>query len=294
MGHHKRGRAGGSLWRRVPCSMWRAWERTLSLGMLGLVGCGQLGGAIGGAVLRAGAVEPEQLWVCNRSGPTGALADIQGINWTRDPQELAERCPTLLLALPPAQGRELRIKAEDRLVVSVMAGITAAQLQSISGAARVVRGMSNPAAETGQAYSPWFAAPSVSSEDRATVCALFGACGATDEVPEEGQIDVFTAITGPVPGFVAYFAECMQDYAQAQGVAPDVARRAIAQLFLASGQILAGSEKPACVFVQEMVDYAGTTAAGLNAMKASPLAVLVAEGLEAARLRCLTIGQPEA
>lgn len=265
----------------------------MALGVLGLVGCGQLGGAIGGRLLRAGVVAPEQLWVCNRRGPAGALADIHGINWTRDPQEVAERCPTLLLALPPAQGRELRLKAEDRLIVSVMAGITAAQLQAISGAARVVRGMSNPAAEVGQAYSPWFAAPAISAADRAMVSALFGACGATDEVPEEGQIDVFTAVTGPVPGFVAYFAEAMQDYAQRQGVAPDIARRAIAQLFLASGQILAGTEKPASVFVQEMIDYAGTTAAGLNAMKASPLAALVAEGLEAARLRCLTIGKPQ-
>ena len=266
----------------------------VSVGRLGLVGCGQLGGAIGRTLLRAGAIEPAELWICNRSGPAPGFADHAGINWTADPQELADRCPTLLLALPPASGRPLRIRAPDRLVLSVMAGITAAELDAISGSARVVRAMSNPAAEIGLAYSPWFAAPAVSEADRAVVRALFAACGATDEVPEEGQIDVFTVVTGPVPGFVAYFAACMQDYAQAQGVAPEVARRAVAQLFLAGGRMLADSQRPAAEFVQEMADYAGTTAAGLDAMKASALGEAVARGLEAARRRCLTIGRTPA
>ncbi|GLK83189.1 pyrroline-5-carboxylate reductase family protein [Ancylobacter defluvii] len=260
---------------------------------LGLVGCGQLGGAIGRALLRSGAFAPAPLLICNRSGPAAGFSDVADIAWTTDPQEVADRCTVVLLALPPAAGRALRIRAPDRLVVSVMAGVTAAQLGGISGSARVVRGMSNPAAEIGMAYSPWFAAPGVTAADRATVRALFAACGSTDEVPDEGQIDVFTAITGPVPGFVAYFAQCVQDYAQGQGVEADVARRAVAQLFHAAGRMLAATDRPAADFVQEMIDYAGTTAAGLNAMKASPLAEAVATGLEAARRRCLTIGQPQ-
>lgn len=260
---------------------------------VGLVGGGQLGGAIGAGLLRAGAVVPGNLWVANRSGPAGELAGVPGVNWTTDVERLAARCEVILLALHPAAGRALRFAGAGRLVVSVMAGVRLDELAAIGGGARVVRAMSNPAAALGMAYSPWCAGAGVTEPDRDTVRALFSACGATDEVPHESQIDVFTAITGPVPGFVAAFAASVEAYAQAQGVAPEVARRAVGQLFHAAGAMLAGSARPAAEFVQEMVDYAGTTAAGLEALRAAGLPEVVAEGLEAARRRCLSIGRPE-
>lgn len=260
---------------------------------VGLIGAGQLGGAIGAGLLRAGVVAPAHLWVVNRSGPAGDLAAVPGVNWSADVAAAAARCAVILLALPPAAGRALRFAGAGRLVVSVMAGVTLDELTAISGGARVVRAMSSPAAALGMAYSPFFAGEGVSAADRDRVRALLSACGRTDEVPDEGQIDVFTAITGPVPGFVAAFADAVQTYAQAQGVAPEVARRAVGQLFHAAGAMLAGSERPAANFVQEMVDYAGTTAAGLEALRAASLAEVVAEGLEAARRRCLSVGRPE-
>ena len=42
---------------------------------IGLAGCGQLGGAIGRALLRTGFVRPDQLWIANRSGDRAAFAD---------------------------------------------------------------------------------------------------------------------------------------------------------------------------------------------------------------------------
>ena len=262
-------------------------------GGLGLVGCGQLGGAIGAALLRAETARPSRLWVANRSGPAGPLAGTPGVQWTADVAPLAANCEVILLALPPAAGRALRLAGAGRLVVSVMAGVTRAELDIVGGGARVVRAMSSPAAAIGMAYSPWCAGDGVTEADRAAVRALFSACGTTDEVPQESQIDVFTAITGPVPGFVAAFAASVEAYAQSQGVAPEVARRAVGQLFHAAGAMLATGDRPAADFVREMVDYAGTTAAGLEALRAAGLADIVAEGLEAARRRCLTIGRTE-
>ena len=76
----------------------------------------------------------------------------------------------------------------------------------------------------------------MNARDRGIARMLFSACGLTDEVHDEAQIDVFTAITGPVPGFVAYFAMCVQRYAEGQGVAPEVAGRAVRQLSFRPGR----------------------------------------------------------
>jgi pyrroline-5-carboxylate reductase len=163
-----------------------------------------------------------------------------------------------------------------------MAGVTLEQLQHLSGCSRVIRAMSSPAAEKGLAYSPWFASPDVTAEDRENTRSVFGAIGQTDEVFDEQQIDHFTALIGPVPGFVAYYADCMVNYAVANGIQPAIADRAIRQLFHASGVVLAESAASPGEQVKAMIDYAGTTAAGLQVMKASPLAASIAEGLKAA------------
>lgn len=115
------------------------------------------------------------------------------------------------------------------------------------------------------------------------------ACGLSDAVPDEGQIEIFTALTGPVPGFAAFFADSMVQYALANGVEPDIAIRAVKQLFLASGQIMSADTVSPEDRVREMVDYAGTTAAGLIRMQELGLAGLIAEGLEASTERVRTI-----
>ena len=182
------------------------------------------------------------------------------------------------------------IEAADKLVISVIAGVRIDAIRWRTRARRIVRAMSNPAADRGLAYSPWYTPDDLSEADRNMVRELFGACGATDEVGDEDQLDLFTALTGPVPGFVAFYADCMVAYATRHGVARDVAERAIRQLFHASGALLASSAPSPGEHVQSMIDYAGTTAAGLEEMRRSPLATAIESGLDAAYRRARTIG----
>jgi pyrroline-5-carboxylate reductase len=96
-------------------------------------------------------------------------------------------------------------------------------------------------------------------------------------------------MTGPVPGFVAYYADCMVEYAVKNGIDSTIADRAIRQLFHAAGVVLAQSDASPGEHVRDMIAYAGTTAAGLEVMKASPLAATIEKGLEAAYQRAQQI-----
>lgn len=249
---------------------------------LGLIGTGMLGGAIARQLLASGYVAPDGLLLANRSASAKGFADWPGIRVVADMQALAEACDTILLAMPPAAASGFSIEAGNRLVISVMAGVSLAQLSAMTGSPHVVRAMSSPAAEIGLAYSPWTAAEAVNADDRAVVSGLFSACGTTDEVDDERQIECFTALTGPVPGFVAFFADAMVRYAVEAGIDERTATRAIRQLFLAGGTMLAEGQMTPEDHVREMVDYAGTTAAGLVAMRDLGISDLIAKGLDAA------------
>ncbi|MCK0143428.1 pyrroline-5-carboxylate reductase dimerization domain-containing protein [Aliiroseovarius sp. F20344] len=244
------------------------------LGVIG--GSGQLGCAIIHGLVVAKALPAEQILVFNRSGDRGDLPDT--VRLVADIDQMVAACDVIILSIPPANASKLRLNADSKPVLSVMAGVTLEQLVEIAGHDRVIRAMSSPAAAGRLAYSP-FKLGKGAQADMALAEVLFGAIGKTDVLADEAQLDVFTAVTGPVPGFVALFADAMVGFAREQGVDGTVAKRAVRQLFLAAGQEMGAGDASPADQVQAMIDYAGTTAAGLEAMKAAGIEDVVAEGL---------------
>ncbi|MBY6116257.1 NAD(P)-binding domain-containing protein [Mameliella alba] len=248
-----------------------------TVGIIG--GSGMLGRAIAQAWLDSGTVAAGDLWIANRSGDQGDFP--QAVTVTADPAALVAACDSILICIPPAQVSALRLDARDKLILSVMAAVTIDDLSQLSGSARVIRAMSSPAAARRLAYSPWVAAPAATETDRAEARRLLGACGQEDALEDEALLDHFTALTGPVPGFVAWLAAAMADHATAQGVPAEIADRAVRQLLLASGEMLAKDQMTPQEHVRQMIDYAGTTAAGLVLLEQGPARKLVSEALSA-------------
>ncbi|MEM0948056.1 MAG: pyrroline-5-carboxylate reductase dimerization domain-containing protein [Pseudomonadota bacterium] len=254
-----------------------------SLGIVG--GTGMLGREIAAAIVRAGVVPTERLWISSRRGADGAPDALRSCNHTTRNQALADACDVILISVPPAAVNDIAIKARDKLIISVMAGVSIETLQRTTGSSRVVRAMSSPAAGQALAYSPWCAHPEVTEEDRSRTQAILSVCGLTDEIEAEAHIDCFTALTGPVPGFVAFFAEAMADYAESQGIAPELADRAVRQLFRGAAAVMSDSAMTPSDHVQQMIDYAGTTAAGLQELRRLGTGSAISQGLDAAKRR---------
>lgn len=261
-------------------------------GAIGIIGGnGALGSALARALLRCGMIAPDRLHVSCRSGQAPALAQWPGVRIGASNQALADSCGTLILAVPPAAMGEVGISASGKLMISVMAGVKAARIAQQTGARAVIRAMSSPpASDLGLAFSPFWAAPGATAADRDRARAILACTGRTTELGSEDEIDRFTALTGPVPGILAAFAEAMQAYAERHGTPPEVAADAIRQLFRAGGEIMGRSSAPPAAHVAEMIAYAGTTAAALETLRRGPLAAAIAEGLDAAVRRARDLG----
>ncbi len=252
--------------------MWR-------VGIVG--GTGELGSAIARALLTSGSLEVADLLVSNRTGVAGLLKDVDGLTVTSNLNALVEFAEVILLAVPPAQARTLRLGAKNALVLSVMAGVTHEELIDISGTTRVVRAMSSPAAARQLAFSAWFA-PGLNSQDAREVERILSACGRVARVEDEDHINRFTAITGPVPGFVAAFANAVVTHGMRAGLSEELALDAASQLFLSAGVLMAESTSTPREEMDAMIAYAGTTAAGMDVFDKGPLNDAVDAALEAA------------
>ena len=145
------------------------------------------GSAIAAAGVASGALSPGSLTLSSRSDRRGAV-EIPGAHWTRDNAELVGRSDVVVISIRPDQFPAVAIDARDKLVVSVTAGVSAQTLVDRTGAPRIVRAMPNAAASIGRSFTPWFALPSVVSEDKRRVQALLEACGDAAEVMQESHL----------------------------------------------------------------------------------------------------------
>jgi len=257
----------------------------MRLGVIG--GGGWLGGAIVGAVLDAGLVRAEDVSLSYRSVRPDRFP---GAFWTMDSQALADRSDVIIVSVRPADWPSLAVDAHGKLVISMMAGIRLAAIADHHGTSRAVRTMPNAAAELGKSYTPWVATAETSAEDRGVVRAIFDACGQQDEVGSERDIDYLTGLAGSGPAFPALLGAAMMRAAIAHGLPPEIAQRAAKMVLAGAGPLIERRGEPLDKTVQAFLAYRGTTAAGIEAMRAAGFDEAVRKGLEAAFEKSISMG----
>lgn len=249
------------------------------VGRVGIIGgAGWLGSAIAGSLVSSGAVDPARLVCSYRSNKP---ASSTGRRWTQDNAELIAASDVIIVSVQPADWPSLSLEASGKLVISVMAGITMADLQQRTGATRLARALPNAAAKVRASYTPIFM-KSETPEDAGTLRNLFEACGRVDFVTEEDHIDYFTGMSGSGPAFPALLAETMMGDAIDRGISPEIARRAALQTLIGAAQTFELEETDPGEIVRAFVDYEGTTAAAINKMREFGFSAAVRGGLEAA------------
>lgn len=258
---------------------------TERVGIIG--GAGWLGSAMAESMVSSGAVDPARLTCSYRSKKP---ASPIGCRWTQDNDELVAASDIVIVSVQPVDWPSLSIQAADKLVVSVMAGVTVANLRERTGAKRLARALPNAAAKAGASYTPVFMM-SDTHGDADKVRSLFEACGIVDIVTDEDHIDYFTGMSGSGPAFPALLVEAMMSDAIDRGISQDIARRAALQTLIGAAQTFELNETRPTEIVRAFVDYKGTTAAAIQAMRDLGFAAIVQAGLEAAYLKAKALSR---
>lgn len=258
----------------------------LRIGIIG--GAGWLGAAIADALLDADVLPPQDLSLSYRSKrPERLLSSV----WTTDNQALADNSDVIVLSVRPVDWQHLKVNAKGKLLISVMAGVSLAGLCERHETCRVVRSLPNAAAEVRKSYTPWTATGDVRQVDREIVRAIFDACGKQDEVANESEIDYLTGLSGAGPAFPALLAAAMMDDAVRHGLDPLVSWRAVNSVLIGAGRMLEKRDDCPTDTVERFLEYRGTTAAGIEAMRAAGFEGAVAAGLAAAFKKSASMGK---
>ncbi|MBC7522184.1 MAG: hypothetical protein H7268_13975 [Sandarakinorhabdus sp.] len=169
------------------------------------------------------------------------------------------------------------------LVVSVMAGVTTADLATVFPNSAIVRAMPNTPAAIGMGVTALFTTAGDLAEGAAE--ALFGPAGTSLWLADEGQFDAVTAVSGSGPAYLYAFIEALAAAAAAAGLEPGLADR-LARATVTGAAALATAEStvPAAVLRDQVTSPGGTTAAGLAVLMPG-LAPLLVDTVAAAAAR---------
>ena len=172
------------------------------------------------------------------------------------------------------------------LVVSIAAGITAAQIERwLGGGIKVVRTMPNTPALLGAGVTGLYAGEGVDASQRSRADELLSSAGATVWIDAEPLIDAVTAVSGSGPAYVFLLAEAMEAAAIAEGLAPDAARTLVQETLLGASRMLVESGEAPAELRRRVTSPGGTTQAAVETFEAGGLRALVASAIRNATER---------
>jgi pyrroline-5-carboxylate reductase len=254
-----------------------------------ILGAGNMGRALIGGLLRSG-TRAEHVSV-GESLPAAraALARELGITATADNRAAVAGAAIVVLAVKPQEAAAVltplaaTLAAEKPLVISVLAGVRVAELESWCGAGvPVLRAMPNRAALIGAGATGLFAPPSVGHEQRAAAEQVLESVGEVVWVPFEAGLDVVTALSGSGPAYFFLLAELMAEAGEQLGLEARTARRLAAATLYGSGLLAHTGHADLTRLRAEVTSKGGTTEAALVVFEAADLRATVRQALAAA------------
>jgi len=132
------------------------------------------------------------------------------INVAKDIKDLVEKADTVILAVKPQDSdrvlKEMKGRADNKLIISIAAGISTKHIERLLGAVRVIRVMPNIGAKIGESVSCLCKGAFATDQDLELAQELFNCLGST-RIIDESMMNAATAISGSGPAYVFYFAE---------------------------------------------------------------------------------------
>lgn len=211
---------------------------------IGLIGCGNIGKAIIGGIVKSGYMKPDSVIVSDHlKSNLDTVGKLYGVKTTLENREVAEKADILILSVKPNQSEEVIMEIRESvkasvIIVSVMAGKSVNTI--MKGFARdikVVRTMPNAPVLVDEGITAICSSDDVTEYEMKHVVEIFESLGKIEMI-EEKQVDVATAITGSSPACVFMFIEAMADAGVAEGLPRYKAYNMAAQAVLGAARMV--------------------------------------------------------
>ncbi len=254
---------------------------------LGFIGTGKMSSALISSIYK---IKPYKITASNRTKEKliQLKKKFPGIKIAKSNIEAVKNSDIVFICVKPHDIgtvlEEIKNDAENKLIVSIAAGIKTGYIENELKNARVIRAMPNVACIAGEMAAGISAGKNAAKKDLNSIKKILEEAGKSFVV-DEGLMDIVTAISGSGPAFFAYLINAFKEAGIKQGLSEKTALGLASQTMLGTAKLLAENNiKP-----EELINMAaspkGTTMAGLEVLGKSKIKEILEMAIEAAARR---------
>lgn len=253
---------------------------------IGIIGCGNMGGAILYGALESKVLPKENAYVYDINPAMMEKAERWGINLAADDEDVCRSADIILLAVKPQNAAEAleqcKAALDGKALMSIVAGVTVERLRGmINGTARILRLLPNTPAMVFEGAFAVCSDNDFTAVELETAKAIYGAIGIIEMVPEH-LIDAACALNGGGPAYAAMFIEAMADGGVKQGLPRETAYRLAAQTCLGTAKMILKQKLHPGQIKDMVTSPGGTTIEGCEALEKGAMRGAVMECIRAA------------
>lgn len=258
------------------------------------VGGGNMASALIGGLLKRDFAAAQLRVVEINADSRARLQNEFGVQAVAELAEGVAGSDVIVLAVKPQQLRNVAKQVapllSGQLLLSIAAGIRAADLARWLGTQNVVRAMPNTPALIKSGMTGLYAMSAVCEAQHDQAQRILAAVGETLWVPDEVMLDAVTAISGSGPAYVFYFIEALEQAGKELGLPEQTARQLALETFLGAARLAHEStESPATLRVR-VTSKNGTTERALLSMDTNNVKQHIITAARAAAARAMEMG----
>ena len=261
---------------------------------LGIIGCGNMGGAIARGLLSKKFLPFNSIYASDKeAGRTKELHRKFGIRVVTG-EEIAKKCDIIIIAVKPQDSRKVLSLVSAGLdgtehLISIMAGITVAKIESVIGKkVAVTRAMPNMAASVGKSIT--CLAHNKHVKNKSVAHKIFSSIGDVLEIDEK-HMNAVTAVSGSGPAYFFYLSEILRDAAIKLGIKKEQAIKLANSTLIGSGALLDELNLAPEVLRGYITSKRGTTEAALRILKSKAFRNLTVNAVKAAAKRAKKLSE---
>ena len=253
---------------------------------IAFIGVGNMANAIIGGLLRNGAVDCPHLILSDKLPEKCVPYTQQGATLVSSPAEAAKAANCVVLAVKPQNFPEIlaelsRVEGiENKLIVTIAAGITAATVKTALRGAPVVRVLPNTPMLIGMGVSVICEAPDVAPADFAFVTAMFEASGSVIVI-DESEMNRIISVTSSSPAYVFACIDAICKGATAQGLDGDALLPAVCDMVIGAATLLRDGGITPTEQIARVTSKGGTTERAMAMLSERDMAGMVKDAMQA-------------
>jgi|Transcript_14916 pyrroline-5-carboxylate reductase len=244
----------------------------LSNKRIGFIGAGQMAEALALGFVNKGGVKASNVYATDINQDRKDVFAAFGANACDSNSEVVSNSDVVFVAVKPQYVslvlREVKpVLAQDKVVVSIAAGVTLSTLQAATGAdARIIRVMPNTPCLVGETAAAMCLNSKADDTDAEVVKTLFDAVGTIYRVDEK-LLSAVTGLSGSGPAYIFVMIEALSDGGVKAGLPRDVAIKLAAQTVKGAAAMVLETGKHPGALKDMVTSPAGTTIAGVHELE---------------------------